>query len=101
MDRKFGRALSTCALLVAVARTGPAADPEPGPAAGSAGAPPASVDATGSGSFAVAGPADVILSSGRIITVDDTFTIAHAVAIKGERVLVYDAAAPVTITAPR
>lgn len=34
-----------------------------------------------------AGPADVILSNGKVITVDDRFTIAQAVAIKGDRVL--------------
>ena len=37
--------------------------------------------------LAASGPADVILSNGKVITVDDKFTIAQAVAIKGERVL--------------
>ena len=32
-------------------------------------------------------PADLILSNGKIITVDDRFTIAQAVAIRGDRVL--------------
>jgi len=31
-------------------------------------------------------PADLILSNGRIITVDDRFTVAEAVAIRGERI---------------
>ena len=47
------------------------------------------------------GPAaDLILTSGKIITVDDQFSIASALAVRGERILtiiggrvVYDAAA--------
>ena len=93
MQRKFGRALSTCALLVAVGCTGPAADPQQGPAAQGAGtAPPANVDATGLGSVAVAGPADGILSNGKVIK--------PVITMVGGRV-VYDAAAPVTTTAAR
>ena len=34
-----------------------------------------------------AGPPDLILSNGKIVTVDERFTIAQAVAIRGERVL--------------
>ena len=93
MFRKFGRALSTCALLVAVGCTGPAADPQQDPAAQGAGAaPPANVDA---GSFAVAGPADLILSNGQVIK-----EIKSVTTMVGGRV-VYDAAAPVTTTAAR
>ncbi|HXF66338.1 MAG TPA: amidohydrolase [Burkholderiales bacterium] len=36
---------------------------------------------------AAAGPADTILVNGRIVTVDDYFSIAQAVAIKGSRIL--------------
>ena len=36
---------------------------------------------------AAAGPVDVILRNGRIVTVDDRFAIAQAIAIRGERVL--------------
>src|SRR5205809_2770051 len=32
-------------------------------------------------------PADIVLSNGKIVTVDDRFTIAEALAIKGERIL--------------
>src|SRR5215468_10487999 len=32
-------------------------------------------------------PADIVLLSGKVITVDDRFTIAEALAIKGERIL--------------
>jgi predicted amidohydrolase YtcJ len=33
------------------------------------------------------GPADLILTNGKIITVDDRFTIAQAVAVKGDRIV--------------
>src|SRR5215813_991383 len=32
-------------------------------------------------------PADIVLLNGKVITVDDRFTIAEALAIKGERIL--------------
>jgi len=32
-------------------------------------------------------PADLVLSNGKVITVDDTFTIAQAVAIRGDRIV--------------
>jgi hypothetical protein len=38
-------------------------------------------------SFGAAGPADVILSNGKIITVDEKFSIAQAVAVRGERII--------------
>jgi len=37
--------------------------------------------------WAQAGKADVILTNGKIVTVDDRFTIAQALAVKGERIL--------------
>src|SRR5260370_6770828 len=37
---------------------------------------------------ALAGPVDVMLRNGRIVTVDDRFAIVQAIAIRGERVLV-------------
>lgn len=37
--------------------------------------------------FGAAGPADVILSNGKIVTVDDRFQVAQAVAVRGDRVL--------------
>ena len=33
------------------------------------------------------GPADLILTNGKIITVDQTFSIAQAVAVRGDRIL--------------
>jgi hypothetical protein len=35
--------------------------------------------------FGAAGPADVVLTNGKIITVDNRFTIAQAIAIRGDR----------------
>ena len=72
-------------LTMAVGCAGPAADPQPASAA--QGAAPAAVQATGPGTVAPVGPVDVILSNGKVITVDDRFTIAQAVAITGERVV--------------
>jgi predicted amidohydrolase YtcJ len=45
--------------------------------------------------FAASGPADVVLTNGKIATVDERFTIAQAVAIKGQRVLAVGANADV------
>jgi hypothetical protein len=80
MFRKFGRALSACALLVAVGCTGPAADPQQDLAAQGAGAAP---------------PADLILSNGKVIE-----EIKSVITMVGGGV-VYNAAAPVTTTAAR
>ena len=38
-------------------------------------------------SFAQAGEADLLLVNGKIVTVDDQFRIAQAVAIKGSRIV--------------
>jgi predicted amidohydrolase YtcJ len=40
--------------------------------------------AQGSGA---AGPADIVLTNGKVITVDEKFSIAQAVAIRGDRIL--------------
>ena len=45
--------------------------------------PPASAQ----GSGAAGPPADVIISNGKIITVDERFTIAQAVAVRGDRIV--------------
>ena len=34
-----------------------------------------------------AGPADIVLTNGKIITVDNRFSIAQAVAVKGDRII--------------
>src|SRR5688572_18238801 len=80
MHTRITGALTVWALLAAIGCSAPTPEPQPGPAAQDASAtPPESVSA--------AGPADVILSNGKVITVDDKFTVAQAVAIKGERVI--------------
>ena len=73
MRTKICRALAVGALLAEVGCTGPTPPARPEPA--SAQGPDA------------AGPADVILSNGKVITVDDKFTIAQAVAIRADRVI--------------
>ena len=75
MLTKIWRALAICALLAAVGCTGPTPDPQQEQAPGAA------------QDLGAVGPADVILSNGKIITVDDEFTIAQAVAITGDRVI--------------
>ena len=45
--------------------------------------------------FAAGGPADLVLTNGKIATVDDRFTMAQAVAIKGQRVLAVGANADI------
>jgi predicted amidohydrolase YtcJ len=79
MHRNITLVLATCTLLAAAGCTSPAPPQQDAPAAGAAGTPPEAITAVG--------PADVILSNGKVITVDEKFTIAQAIAIKGERVL--------------
>src|SRR4029453_15761779 len=55
----------------------------PAPAQGSGAASAASAQ----GSGAPGSPADVIISNGKIITVDERFTIAQAVAVRGDRIV--------------
>jgi predicted amidohydrolase YtcJ len=43
--------------------------------------------ASAQGSGAAGSPADVIISNGKIITVDERFTIAQAVAVRGDRIV--------------
>ena len=82
MHTKIWRAFATCALLAAVGCT----QSTPAPQQEQAPAPAQDLSALGT--------ADVILSNGKIITVDDKFTIAQAVAIRGDRVIAVDARCP-------
>jgi predicted amidohydrolase YtcJ len=79
---QISRAVVAGALLTIAAGCGGAAPQQeaaaPTPARGATAVPAVDV---------AAGPADVILSNGKVITVDDRFTIAQAIAIKGDRVL--------------
>ena len=47
----------------------------------------AAVVLVATGVSAQQGPPDIILSNGKIITVDDRFTIAQAVAVRGDRIV--------------
>ena len=82
MTTRLARALAICTLLAAIGCGGPAPNPQQ-----DAAAPAGNAVGTAPSDLAASGPADVILSNGKVITVDDKFTIAQAVAIKGERVL--------------
>jgi predicted amidohydrolase YtcJ len=81
MHRTILRALVIGALLAAASCSRPANDPESA-AASQAGADPAAAQAP-----AVIGPVDVILTGGKVITVDERFTIAQAIAVRGERIV--------------
>ena len=73
MNTKIWRALVVGMLFTIVVGTGPTLHGQQAPAS----AP----------GFGAAGPADVILSNGKIITVDEKFTIAQAIAVKGDRIV--------------
>ena len=47
----------------------------------------AAVVLVATGVSAQQGPPDIILSNGKIITVDDRFSIAQAVAVRGDRII--------------
>jgi predicted amidohydrolase YtcJ len=80
MHTQLWRAVTVC-LLVAVAGCG-----APAPDAQNA-APPAAAAQDPGAAIAAEGPADVILSGGKVVTVDDKFSIAQAVAVRGDRIL--------------
>ena len=82
MHRTLAHTIGIGALLAAISCGGPTPAPQR-----DAAAPAGNTGGTTLGDIAALGPADVILSNGKVITVDDKFTIAQAVAIKGERVL--------------
>ena len=82
MNTRLARTLAICALLAAVSCGGPAPNPQQ-----DAAPPTGNAAGTTPSDLAASGPADIILSNGKVITVDEKFTIAQAVAIKGERVL--------------
>jgi predicted amidohydrolase YtcJ len=81
MQTESWRALIVGVLVtIAAGCAGPTADPDQAPSSAQGADAGTSIDPS-------VGPADIILSNGKIITVDDKFTIAQAVAIKGERVI--------------
>ena len=75
--------VAVCAALVcAVAFAQSFGAPGPALAQGPGAAGPTSAQR-----FGAAGPADLIFSNGKIVTVDDRFTIAQSVAITGDRIV--------------
>jgi hypothetical protein len=83
MNRTILRVLAIGALLVGAGCSRPGTDTPPAPAsAQGSGADPADAQAT-----SAAGPVDVILTGGKVVTVDERFTIAQAIAVKGERIV--------------
>ena len=83
MNRTILRVLAIGALLVGTGCSRPATDTQPAPASTQgSGADPADAQAT-----SATGPVDVILTGGKVITVDERFTIAQAIAVKGDRIV--------------
>jgi predicted amidohydrolase YtcJ len=81
MNRTIWRALAIGVLLAAAGCSRPATDTESAASQASA-ADPSDALAT-----SATGPVDVILTGGKVITVDERFTIAQAIAVSGERIV--------------
>ncbi len=81
MRTKIWGALAIGALLAGAACSRPDSQSAPAASQGSA-ADPSDAQAT-----SATGPVDVILTGGKVITVDETFTIAQAIAVKGDRIV--------------
>ena len=81
MYTKIWRALAIGALLAGAACSRPDSRSAPAASQGSA-ADPSDAQAT-----SATGPVDVILAGGKVITVDEKFTIAQAIAVKGDRIV--------------
>ena len=81
MRTKIWRALAIGALLAGAACSRPDSQSAPAASQGSA-ADPSDAQAT-----SATGPVDVILTGGKVITVDEKFTIAQALAVKGDRIV--------------
>ena len=83
MNRTIWRVLAIFALVGAAGCSRPATDTESAPAASQESA----ADPSDAQTTSATGPVDAILTGGKVITVDDRFRIAQAVAVKGERVV--------------
>ena len=81
MHRKIWGALAIGAWLASAACSRPDSQSAPAASQGSA-ADPSDAQAT-----SATGPVDVILTGGKVITVDEKFTIAQALAVKGDRIV--------------
>jgi predicted amidohydrolase YtcJ len=80
MKRTIWRVLAIGALLAVTGCSRPATD-TPAASQGSA------TDPSDAQVTSATGPVDVILTGGKVITVDERFTIGEAIAVKGERIV--------------
>ncbi len=81
MNRTILRVFAIGALLAGAGCSRPATETQTAPSQDSA------VDPSDAQRVSATGPVDVILTGGKVITVDEKFTIAQAIAVKGERVV--------------
>jgi predicted amidohydrolase YtcJ len=81
MNRRIWRALAIGALLAGVACSRPDSQSAPGASQQSAD-DPSDAQAT-----SATGPVDLVLTGGKVITVDEKFTIAQAIAVTGDRIV--------------
>jgi predicted amidohydrolase YtcJ len=81
MNRTIWRVVAIGALLAGAGCSRPATEPQSPPSQDSA------ADPSDAQRVSATGPVDVILTGGKVITVDDRFTIAQAIAVKGDRVV--------------
>ena len=81
MNRTIWRVFALAALLAGAGCSRPATEPQPAPSQDSA------TDPSDTQRVSATGPVDVILTGGKVITVDQKFTIAQAIAVKGDRVV--------------
>ena len=83
MNRKILRVATIGALLAGAACSRSAPENPSAPA----GAQESAADPSDARATSATGPVDVILTGGKVITVDERFTIAQAIAVQGERVV--------------
>jgi predicted amidohydrolase YtcJ len=82
MTRIIWRVFAIGALLAVAGCSRPATENQPSAASQGSAVDPSDAQAT-----SATGPVDVILTGGKVITVDERFTIGQAIAVKGERVV--------------
>ena len=81
MNRTIWRVFAIGALLAGAGCSRPATETQSAPSQDSA------ADPSDAQRMSATGPVDVILTGGKVITVDEKFTIAQAIAVKGDRVV--------------
>jgi len=83
MNRTIWRVFAIGALLAGAGCSRPATDNSSAPAPSQDSA----ADPSDAQRVSATGPVDVILTGGKVITVDEKFTIAQAIAVKGDRIV--------------